>query len=137
MVREAVLDAAIFNIRGYEQEDELAPSLDDNTGRDESAAVIHGATQRQGVVPSDFASRVCCLLAVTVNETFQCLLRLDVSDTGIRVGIIYELTYFSFFCFHFWAFLLGPLFLDSGSSPGKEMVLPTHLRQSPASSTVG
>lgn len=51
MVREDVLDAAIFNIRGYEQDDELAPSLDDNTGRDESA-IIPGATQRQGVVPS-------------------------------------------------------------------------------------
>lgn len=62
MVRETVLDAAIFNIRGYEQEDELAPSLDDNTGRDESA-IIHGATQRQGVVPSDFASKVCYLLS--------------------------------------------------------------------------
>lgn len=84
MVREAVLDAVIFNIRGYEQEDKLAPRLDDNTGRDESA-ITHGATQRQGVVPSDFASRVCHLLAVTVNQNCQCLPR---RRDWHRVGII-------------------------------------------------
>lgn len=55
MVRKTVLHVAIFNIRGYGQEDELVPSLDDNTGRDESV-IMHGATQRQGAVPSDFAA---------------------------------------------------------------------------------
>lgn len=55
MVRKTALHVAIFNIRGYGQEDELVPSLDDNTGRDESV-ITHGATQRQGVVPSDFAA---------------------------------------------------------------------------------
>lgn len=67
MLREAVLDVAIFNIRGCGWEDKMAPSLDDNTGRDGSA-VTHGSTQSQGVVLSDFASRVCSLPAVTVNE---------------------------------------------------------------------
>lgn len=75
MVREAVLDVAIFNIGGYE----LAPG--DNTGRDESA-VNPGATQRRGVVPADFASRVCHLLSMTVNKNCQCLPRLNVSETG-------------------------------------------------------
>lgn len=130
MFREAVLDVAIFNIRGCGWEDKMAPSLDDNT-RGDGSAVTHGCSQRQGVVLSDFASRVCYSLAVTVNERTASTckdLYENIYETGMYSGHYVRVDSFLFLPTLFLGFSCGSfisrLWKLSGDRDG-----PTHLPQ--------